>query len=134
MILGDSIAQGIANNRPECVAYVRSGINSYDWNTLHMHRDLSADTVVISLGSNDHGRIHTFAELLALRQSIGAKRVFWIVPAIKPNVQDIVYIVAKNFKDIILEIPEVSKDNVHPTTRAYKELANITRGNRGKSN
>ncbi len=29
LILGDSIAVGTAQARPECVAYVKSGINSY---------------------------------------------------------------------------------------------------------
>jgi lysophospholipase L1-like esterase len=126
LILGDSIAKGVSDIRKECVAYVQSGINSYNWNNKFLLKDLSANTVLISLGTND-SNIRTFQELLALRQSVDAKNVFWIMPPIKPDVQDIVRIIAKNFKDTILEIPELSKDKVHPTHNGYKQLANASK-------
>jgi len=126
LILGDSIAKGVSDIRKECVAYVQSGINSHNWNNKFLLKNLSANTVLISLGTNDTN-IRTFQELLALRQSVDAKNVFWIMPPIKPDVQDIVRIIAKNFKDTILEIPELSKDKVHPTYNGYKQLANATK-------
>ena len=49
------------------------------------------------------------------------------MPPIKPAVQDIVRIISKNFNDTILEIPELSKDKVHPTYNGYKELAEKTK-------
>ena len=127
LILGDSIAQGISTVRKECVAYVQSGINSRNWNNRFIVKELSANTVIISLGTNDPETMNTFKELLTLRELVAGKKVFWIMPPIKPSVQDIVRIIARNYKDTILEIPELSKDKVHPTGQGYKELAEMTK-------
>lgn len=127
LILGDSIAQGISTVRKECVAYVKSGINSRSWNNRYIVKDLTADTVIISLGTNDLDAATTFKELLSLRQVVSAKKVMWVMPPIKPSVQDVVRIIAKNFNDTILEIPELSKDKVHPTYTGYKQLAEMTK-------
>ena len=126
MILGDSIALGISQVRKECVAYVKGGINSKNWNSRYAVNDLTANTVIISLGTNDLDNVNTFKELLSLRQQVSGKKVFWIMPPIKPVVQDIVRIIARNYKDTILEIPELSGDKVHPTGNGYKELAKKT--------
>ena len=127
LILGDSIAQGISTVRKECVAYVQSGINSRNWNNRYIVKDLSANTVIISLGTNDPETMNTFKELLTLRELVAGKKVFWIMPPIKPSVQDIVRIIARNYKDTILEIPELSKDKVHPTGQGYKILGEMTK-------
>jgi lysophospholipase L1-like esterase len=127
LILGDSIAQGISTVRKECVAYVQSGINSRNWNNRYIVNDLSADTVIISLGTNDPDTMNTFKELLALRQLVSGKKVVWIMPPIKPSVQEIVKIIARSYKDTILEIPELSKDKVHPTSTGYRQLAEMTK-------
>ena len=127
LILGDSIAQGISTVRKECVAYVKSGINSRSWNNRYIVKDLTADTVIISLGTNDLDAATTIKELLSLRQVVSAKKVMWVMPPIKPSVQDVVRIIAKNFNDTILEIPELSKDKVHPTYNGYKQLAEMTK-------
>lgn len=127
LILGDSIAQGISIVRKECTAYVQSGINSRNWNNRYIVNNLSADTVIISLGTNDPDSVNTFKELLMLRKLVLGKKVFWIMPPIKPAVQDMVRIMARNYKDTILEIPELSKDKVHPTGRGYKQLAEMTK-------
>ena len=127
LILGDSIAQGISTVRKDCVAYVQSGINSRNWNNKYIVNDLSADTVIISLGTNDPDTMNTFKELLALRQLVSGKKVFWVMPPIKPSVQEIVKIIARSYKDTILEIPELSKDKVHPTLTGYRQLAEMTK-------
>ena len=127
LILGDSIAQGISTVRKECVAYVKSGINSRNWNNRFITNDLSGNTVIISLGTNDPDTMTTFKELLLLRQAVYGKKVFWIMPPIKPPVQDIVRIIANSYSDTILEIPELSKDGVHPTSNGYKKLAEKTK-------
>jgi lysophospholipase L1-like esterase len=127
LILGDSIAQGISTVRKECTAYVQSGINSRNWNNRYIVKDLSADTVIISLGTNDPETMHTFKELLSLRELVAGKKVFWVMPPIKPAVQDAVRIIARNYKDTILQIPELSKDKVHPTGEGYKILAEMTK-------
>jgi hypothetical protein len=83
--------------------------------------------VIISLGTNDPETMNTFKELLSLRELVAGKKVFWVMPPINPAVQDMVRIIARNYKDTILEIPELSKDKVHPTGRGYKELAEMTK-------
>lgn len=127
IILGDSIAVGISNNRPECAIYGKVGINSYNFNDRFITRELYGDTVIISLGSNDHKGIKTLDELLALRQVVEGKRFFWILPANNKDIQDIVRKVAAKYNDTVLAIPEVSKDKVHPTAKAYKKLAEDTK-------
>lgn len=122
LIIGDSIAVGTHHFRPDCVAYAKGGWNSQQWNKTYLHKDLSANTVIISLGTNDHSGVHTFKELMDLRVNVSASKVFWIMPPIKPNVQDIVRIIATNYKDTIIEIPELSKDKIHPTPQGYKKL------------
>jgi hypothetical protein len=103
LIVGDSIAVGTHQFRPECAAYARGGWNSWQWNKDYLSSDLSAKTVIISLGSNDHKGVRTKAELQRLREKVGTGvRVFWILPAIKPEIQDIVRSIAADWKDIVL--------------------------------
>ena len=127
LILGDSIAVGIAQQRPECRVYAKVGINSRAWVDKNITKELSADTVIISLGSNDYKKINTLKELFTIRNVVSAKRVYWIVPAIKPEVQEMVDIVADKFEDIVIHINKVSSDGVHPTTAEYKRLAEVTK-------
>ena len=123
LILGDSIAVGTAQFRPDCAVYAKSGINSHNWLNKNVGKSLTAKSVIISLGSNDHRGVKTFHELMAIRQLTDAGRVYWILPANKPDVTEIVEIIARNFGDTILPITKVSKDGVHPTTAGYRELA-----------
>jgi hypothetical protein len=127
LILGDSIAVGVAQFRPECGVHAKVGINSRNWVDKNITKDLVANTVVISLGSNDPKNMKTINELFALRQVVGAKQVYWIVPAVNVEAQEAVKIVADKFEDKILFIPQLSKDKIHPTTNGYKELANNTK-------
>lgn len=127
LILGDSIAVGTHTARPECVVYAKSGINSWQWNQDFSVNDLSAKTVIISLGSNDHQGIDTRAELLKLRKRIDSKKVYWIMPAIKPDVQDLVEEVADRYGDWIITIPYLSPDKIHPTGKGYAKIADIVR-------
>ena len=127
IILGDSIAVGTAHFRPECVALAKSGINSRDWNRQNRNNPVAAGTVIISLGSNDTAHIRTIWEVTQMRERVLAERVFWILPANKKHVAEFVELVARDFGDTIIHIPEVSKDGVHPTTRGYKKLAEQTK-------
>ena len=123
LIVGDSIAVGTAQHRPECVSLSQGGINSRDWNKKNRDNAIAAKTVIISLGSNDHSGIHTLWELQELRRNVNADRVYWIMPAIKPHIQKIVEIVARDNNDIIIPITKLQKDGVHPTGSGYKEIA-----------
>jgi len=49
--------------------------------------------------------------------------VFWILPAIKPEIRNVVREVADMHGDLIVPIEHLSPDGVHPTTYEYEELA-----------
>lgn len=127
LILGDSIAKGISDIRTECVAYVQSGINSKDWNDRFIKQVRPSKTTIISLGSNDYKNLNTEVELVALRSFVNSDRIFWIVPAIKPEKQEIVKKIARYYGDTFVSIPELSSDKVHPTYRGYKQLGTLTK-------
>ena len=127
LIVGDSIAVGTHQFRPECAAYARSGWNSWQWNRDYLNSDLSAKTVIISLGSNDHKGVRTKSELQRLREKVGTGvRVFWILPAIKPNIQDIVRDMAREYGDTVVPIARLQPDGVHPSTAGYKAIKEAT--------
>lgn len=135
LILGDSIAVGVAQFRPECVAYAKGGINSRQWVNSYITKNLSANTVIISLGSNDHMGVKTVKELRTMRELTKAKRVFWILPSgVNPknnvtvnDIQQMVRLVADEYSDIVLPVTRLQADGIHPSTAGYKELANNTR-------
>ena len=128
LIVGDSIAVGTSQVRTECVSYSKGGINSHQWVNQYIGKtSLQAKTVIISLGSNDHKYVKTESELETIRQLTKADRVYWILPAIKPNIQEIVKKVAEKYGDTILPITRLQKDGVHPSWAGYKELADKTK-------
>lgn len=128
LILGDSIAVGTHSHRPECVTYSKIGLTAKQWNYRYLSKDLSAETVVISLGSNDYRNIKTKPELQRIREKIGTKsRVFWILPAINPDVQTIIRNIATEYGDTVIPITKTSPDRVHPTQTHYRELAEKTK-------
>ena len=127
LILGDSIAKGISQVRTECVSYTQTGINSRDWNDSFVSkiRQKQSKTTIISLGSNDYKELNTEVELVALRTNVNSDRVFWIVPAIKPEKQQIVKNIAKQFGDAYVILGNLSSDKIHPTTKGYRELGEL---------
>ena len=128
LIVGDSIAVGTSQVRTECVSYSKGGINSHQWVNQYIGKTpLQAKTVIISLGSNDHKYVKTESELETIRQLTKADKVYWILPAIKPNIQEIVKKVAEKYGDTILPITRLQKDGVHPSWAGYKELADKTK-------
>ena len=135
LILGDSIAVGTAQFRPECVAYAKGGWNTWQWNKNFIdreHRNLTARSVIISLGTNDHSGVNTFRELLSMRERVKADRVYWILPPCnekfcKPEVNEVVEIISKNFGDTVITTKRLQADAIHPSWAGYKELAEKTR-------
>jgi lysophospholipase L1-like esterase len=135
LILGDSIAVGTHQFRPECASYSKGGWNTKQWNRDYLNNDLTAKTVIISLGSNDHKYIETEDELIKLRNKVKGQRVFWILPAgnhPKSNVsiqyiQTLVRHIAKQYGDTVLPITRLQADGIHPSWAGYKELANQTK-------
>lgn len=127
MIIGDSIAVGTQQFRKECVAYATGGLNTKQWNNKYRSADLTASNVIISLGTNDHDGVNSFKELLAMRQRVTAERVYWIMPPIKPHIQAMVEIIAKNFNDTIITTNRLQADKIHPSWAGYKELGDAAR-------
>jgi hypothetical protein len=139
LILGDSIAVGTQQFRPECAVMAKGGINSQQWRKKYLEGDQGvlpeAKTVIISLGSNDHKNVRTVFELQEIRRQVKSDRVFWILPhgnnpASGTDIewlQRFVNAVAAENGDIVLPINRVQKDNIHPSWAGYKELAAQTK-------
>lgn len=130
LIVGDSIAVGVSQVRPECQAIAKSGINSKAWNDKHLHKLKPTKTLIISLGANDLG-INTEENIRKLRERAQADRVFWLLPSqrLKPEQVRVVKFVAIDFGDTVIPRPErdISADGVHPTYKGYKVLGDLTR-------
>lgn len=135
LILGDSIAVGTHQFRPECVSYSHGGWNTWQWNKKYKDTLFSAKTVIISLGSNDHQHVRTVWELQRIRERVEAHKVFWILPAgnLKTSgvdiqtIQKMVTLVAEQYGDVVLPISKLQKDGIHPSWAGYKDIAEKTR-------
>lgn len=126
LLLGDSIAAGTYIFRRDCLMVAETGIDSKKFNKKYTV-EFRADSAIISLGSNDTDGIDTKKELLYLRRHIKAKKVYWIMPAVNPDVQQIIEDVANQHHDWIVKIPYLSADGVHPTMKGYKKIGDITK-------
>jgi lysophospholipase L1-like esterase len=135
LILGDSIAVGTQQFAKQCELVGKGGINTWQFNKNYAEKIKPANTVFISLGSNDHRGVHTFKQLMATRQKVEGNRVFWILPAgnlkaggvdIK-DIQDIVHIIAKNFGDTVLPVRGLQQDGIHPSWSGYKDIVERTK-------
>ena len=127
LVLGDSIAVGLHQQIPQCESLSKGGWNTAQWNRDYLKYNLTANTVIISLGSNDHKHIRTQEELELLRNKVQAGRVFWILPAIKPEIQRIVKVIAALHGDTVLPIARLQPDGVHPSWAGYKDLARVVK-------
>ena len=126
LIVGDSIAVGISQHRPECAVVARVGITSTAWNNRYLYNTANAKHTIISLGTNDWLADKTFKEIRMLRDSI-AGRVTWILPANNTSKQTPIVTVAQMYNDVTLVITETSKDKIHPSGREYRRLAEQTK-------
>ena len=125
LIVGDSLAVGVANIRKECVALVQPGINSQQWLDRNIqHTPLTAKHVIISLGSNDPKSIETEEQLRTIRKLAQAQRVYWVLPGSNfPAQRKIIWRIANDYRDVILKTEKMQADNVYPTAAGYKEIA-----------
>lgn len=134
IILGDSIAQGIAQQRQECMVIAEKGVTSemfkYEIINNPEFTRKHWKTMVISLGTNDKHWDVTEIYLRILRERIKADRVWWIMPQPRfTKARNAVLLVADTYGDQVLEVPEkiLEKDKTHPTAAGYKQLAEQTR-------
>jgi lysophospholipase L1-like esterase len=132
LILGDSIAVGIAQHKKECVSITRVGITSHKWYSEFIENptyNKKYRVVVISLSTNDFKNMspHSTEEFLYnIRKRANAQLVIWILPnpILKPNQHKVIKELAKEFGDKTLEtLNHVGYDSIHPTVEGYKELA-----------
>jgi lysophospholipase L1-like esterase len=128
LVLGDSIAVGTQIYKPYCEVHAKVGINSYDWNRHWLTQDISADKVIISLGSNDWSANVTRRELEKLRSHITAKKVIWLIPAIKPVIRSVVESIALANGDGMIDLLSIPRgsDGIHPTATGYREIGRLT--------
>ena len=130
LIVGDSIAVGTKMFMPQCQLEGKGGINTWQFNRMYKG-SFYADTVIISLGSNDHKGVRTYDELFELRQRVGAKNVFWVLPAGNlpaggvpiAKIQSIVKEIAASNGDTVLPITRLQPDGIHPSWAGYKDIA-----------
>lgn len=131
LILGDSIAVGVSNIKTECVSISKGGLNTWQWNKNYLSNDLTAKSVIISLGTNDHQYIKTKQELEKVRSKVNAERVYWVLPmgnspksgVSLDDIQHFVVEVAEKHNDVIIATKRLQKDGIHPSWAGYKELA-----------
>ena len=88
--------------------------------------------MIISLGSNDYQGLDTKKELEKLRNRVDTNsKVFWIVPAINSEVQDIVKLIAEQNHDTIVNIKKTEIDGVHPSWTGYRDIVKqVKNGNK----
>jgi lysophospholipase L1-like esterase len=129
LILGDSIAVGVKNARPECQGVAVVGINTKTF-IGRFGDKRQAKTIIISLGSNDLGN-RIDLDLEKYREKLTADRVIWILPseAKRPREREFVIWVAKRFNDATINIPNdhLEADGIHPTAVGYNALAKQTK-------
>jgi lysophospholipase L1-like esterase len=129
LIVGDSIAVGTKQFMPQCQLQGKGGINTWQFNRMYKG-SFYADTVIISLGSNDHKGVKTYDELFEMRQRVGAKNVFWVLPAGNlpaggvpiDKIQSIVKKIAIYYGDTVLPITRLQADGIHPSWAGYKDI------------
>jgi lysophospholipase L1-like esterase len=123
LILGDSIAVGTKVEMPQCISYAKGGFNSRQWMDGNIDKSpFIANKVIISLGTNDHKSIKTEEELRTLRLLTKADQVYWIMPAIKPNIQALILQIALEHNDIVIPIHGLQADKIHPSWAGYKDI------------
>jgi hypothetical protein len=118
--IGDSIAVGLQQLDNECAIHARVGAGS-GFITQRYTGNNSTDYVVISMGSNDPNNPALAENARALRRSLRAAVVIWILPYNRTAATRI-QAVADNFGDSWIALKSFnSRDGVHPS---YRPVAN----------
>jgi hypothetical protein len=134
IVLGDSIAVGTQQFAKECQLQGKGGINTWQFNKMYPG-SFYAETVIISLGSNDHQYVKTYDQLFEMRQRVGAKNVFWVLPAgnLKASnvpierIQGFIREIAYSYGDTVLPIRGLQPDGIHPSWSGYRDIVERTR-------
>jgi lysophospholipase L1-like esterase len=131
LVLGDSIAVGVGQARPDCQTIAVSGISSDHFVQLFPGGP-QAHTAVISLGVNDGDGIATANNLTNLRSRVVADTIYWLLSGTNEHIRDAVRAVAGRFGDRLIDVsPLAGADHIHPDRTGYARLASETRGGGG---
>ncbi len=126
IVIGDSLAVGIAHARPDCVSAAQVGISSSEYATTRLGGIETADIAIISLGANDGAGTPTEENLRRVRNAVIARSVVWLVPNASTATRAAIATVAAEQRDGIIDVrPLVGPDGIHPA--AYATLAEQTR-------
>jgi lysophospholipase L1-like esterase len=125
IMVGDSIAVGVGQARPECETIAQVGISSSRYiATLLPAGQTEAATAVISLGVNDDASLDTIGNLREVRSRIVSPNVIWLLPALKENVRAMIRTVAAENGDRTLDTrPQAGRDHLHPNGAGYEIIA-----------
>lgn len=127
VILGDSIAQGMSRNFPQCVNRTRVGISSEQF-VRNMMQPVHDRHVLISLGSNDGAAQTTLSALTTLRSQIHNSQVTWLLSANNVSAAQAAQSVARAHGDRVIHVSAwVGPDRVHPTLAGYHRLSQMWR-------
>ncbi len=128
LVLGDSIASGVGQARPECETVARVGITSGTYvNELFPSAPHAARAAVISLGVNDDGSMDTIDNLRRVRGALQVASVVWLLPGLKDNVRAAIRTVAGEYGDQLVDTrPQAGPDHLHPTGTGYRVIAGQT--------
>lgn len=128
LVLGDSIATGVGQARPECETVARVGITSGAYiNDLFPLADHTAQTAVISLGVNDDASVDTLENLRRMRRSLRVASAIWLLPGLKENVRSAIRTVARENGDQLVDTrQQVGPDHLHPSRTGYHIIAEQT--------
>jgi hypothetical protein len=128
LVLGDSIAVGVGQARPDCGVVAESGISSERY-VQSLLAPRQARTVVISLGVNDSDSIATADNLRRLRNAVRAHTVYWLLVGSNRRTRDAARMVAVTYGDRLIDVaPLAGPDHIHPDRAGYAVLAARTGG------
>jgi lysophospholipase L1-like esterase len=127
MILGDSIAQGVARLRPQCAQITQQGINTFTFSN-RLIQTVHARHVLISLGSNDVGVPDLERHLNMIRTRVKTGEVTWLLSANNAQAAQQVQQVARVHGDRVIQVRlVVGADGVHPSAAGYHRLNQMWR-------
>ena len=127
VIMGDSIAQGVARLRPQCAQITQQGVTSWTFSN-QLLQTVNARQVLISLGSNDVGTPDLARHLRQVRSRITQGEVTWLLSANNASAADQVQQIARAHGDRVIQVRlVVGPDGVHPTAAGYHRLNQMWR-------
>ncbi len=119
LVVGDSIAKGVASYMPACSVAARIGASSA--RIKEMTPKEKYGRVIISAGSNDPLNPKLGANLFAIRKNFAGSQVTWLAPR-NSRAQQRVYETAVYFKDRVVYLSQFkSSDGIHP--KNYAQVA-----------